>query len=278
MLLEMAVGDAFGIGFEFVKPEDMPLDIDLDRYTQNPRYPECRAGFYTDDTHRALSNARVILEKDPTSIRSYVETYLEDFENDSRKGFSKGYQAFLEEGHTVGSFMNNIRRDRATNGAIMGVLPLGYLPTTGEVKAAAAAQVLATHSHEAIPYAQDLALRAHRLIYGGGMVEAEWPKGRGFRTAHHGRVSMEAHDTWAAAITIFKSHRSYSKMLRDVVTRGGDTDSVAAIVMGLASIGHCADDSLVNDLHPNLFRYLEGGKTHPLIEMDHRLKDYSKKK
>lgn len=169
MLIETAIGDAYAIAWEFAPGQRGAND--LATYHANPNYPEFPAGHFSDDTLRSLANAEVVLgpESGWYDPAAYVEEYQKAHTADPRLGWSKGFQAYLDE-HRDSSprtFMLKLRR-RATNGALMGVAPLGYLPDETAVRMATAAQVIATHSGAAIAPAQVVSLSAHYLIHRKG--------------------------------------------------------------------------------------------------------------
>ena len=75
MLIEIAIGDAYGIGFEFVKnTPDRPND--LSQFYQHPKYSNLIPGQYTDDTQRALANMRVVCSNDVLHPLSYANAYV----------------------------------------------------------------------------------------------------------------------------------------------------------------------------------------------------------
>jgi ADP-ribosylglycohydrolase len=59
MLLELAIGDAYGAGFEYAS--EMMKYNDLSRYVQHPRHLGTRPGMYTDDTQMSLAIAEMAL-------------------------------------------------------------------------------------------------------------------------------------------------------------------------------------------------------------------------
>ena len=60
MLLELAVGDAYGAGFEYVNKQLITQFNNLGRYVKHPRH-STRPGNYTDDTQMTLAIAEAIL-------------------------------------------------------------------------------------------------------------------------------------------------------------------------------------------------------------------------
>ena len=61
MLVELAVGDAYGAGLEYAPPEFVAEHNTLAGYVQNPRHPELVPGRYTDDTQMTLAVAEALL-------------------------------------------------------------------------------------------------------------------------------------------------------------------------------------------------------------------------
>lgn len=63
MLVELAIGDAYGAGFEYA-PAAILKHNDLSRYIQHPKH-NIRPGQYTDDTQMSLAIAEAIVSADP---------------------------------------------------------------------------------------------------------------------------------------------------------------------------------------------------------------------
>lgn len=283
MLFNMAVADSYAIAFEFVDhSEDRPNN--LATFHQHPTYVELPAGSYTDDTQRAIANALTILiDQDPFNPAAYVRRYQSVYAADPRQGYSRRYQKFLEENiqTSPARFMTLLHR-RSTNGALMGVAPLGFLPSVGEVKLATTIQVITTHHPAASPWAQAIALAAHFLLRGGSRSDllsylgehVDWADDIQFSrlTSDHGdKVSMSADDTASAIITELMKHDRQSEILRSCVARGGDTDSVAAGAIALAS---CTNE-IACDLPPALTEAFANRKTRlELKALDRKLRDH----
>lgn len=274
MLIETAIGDAYAIAWEFAPGQRGAND--LATYHANPNYPEFPAGHYSDDTMRSLANAEVVLGPesgwfDPTA---YIEQYQKAHAADPRLGWSKGFQLYLDDHRdsTAKTFMVNLRR-RATNGALMGVAPLGYLPDENTVRMATAAQVIATHSGAAIAPAQVVSLSAHYLIHRKGPRdglrsylerEVDWADREETAriigpTAVIPRARMPA---WTIATGAFflltdPNFKGLSDRLSWIVnlakTYDCDADSLAAVTMALCS---CAED-IAQDLPDVLMKGLE---------------------
>jgi ADP-ribosylglycohydrolase len=256
MLTEQAIGDAYAIGWEFA-PHQKGAN-DLATYHRNPNYPEFPAAHYSDDTMRALANANVVLG-DPSrwfDPFAYAAEYQAAHRADPRLGWSKGFQAYLEANRDSSpqDFVLGLRR-RATNGAVMGVAVLGFLPDERTIRAAAAAQTLSTHSGAAISSAQTIALAAHYLLHGKGRLDrlvdylkdqVDWGSKQeaGDVLGPTSVVPVPGMPAWTiASNAIYLLTRTdligLSDRLSSIVdqarTSNSDADSIAAVTMALAS-------------------------------------------
>jgi hypothetical protein len=61
VLIELAVGDAYGAGFEYVDQSAVRTGNDLSRYVAHPRH-QIAPGSYTDDTQMSLAVAEAIVD------------------------------------------------------------------------------------------------------------------------------------------------------------------------------------------------------------------------
>ncbi len=269
MLIEKAIGDAYGIAWEFCPTQRGAND--LASYHGNPKHPEMKPGRYSDDTMRAIANANVVLG-DPAlwyDPCAYAAQYQAIHLSDPRPGWSRGFQAYLEasSASTPQDFVLNLRR-RATNGAVMGVAVLGFLPDERTIRAAAAAQTLSTHSGAAISSAQLVALCAHYLLKRKGRrstlieylrEEVDWASHAEMNDVIGPRavIPIPAMPAWTIA-----SNAAYligscdfarmSDILLYIVEQArnsdSDADSMAAVAMALASCSEEIENDLPEDL------------------------------
>lgn len=291
MLIQLAIGDAYALGWEFA-PEQKAAN-NLTAYCQNPKHLELKPGRYSDDTMRAIANASVVLSGpvrwfDPAA---YVEAYQWAYSADPRPGWSHSFEAHLKA-HCDSSpvtFMKVLRR-RATNGAVMGVAPLGYLPDEASVRLATNMQCIATHHGAACSSAQAIALAAHYLIAHKGSrsdlleylrEEVDWESPEeASRILGPGtvvpRADMPAWTIAAGALFVLTddTFTGLADRLAWIVEQGrlgpADTDSLGAVTMALAS---CAQD-IADDLPQSLVEGLEDAqKRHEIVSLDKRLRD-----
>jgi ADP-ribosyl-[dinitrogen reductase] hydrolase len=273
MLLELAVADAYAISFEFVKDwSKHGLVNDLSGYQQHPEYSDLKPSQYTDDTQRTIATGWTICSGDWADPTNFLHTLLAEYQRSPRTGYSKRFQTLIEsmEGKTGIDVMRAITRRADSNGSIMGCLPCGFLPLASDVRIAATSQAIATHSFSTVPYAQSMALCVNHFLRGGErrdlplylITESEGPS-EGSRPKVGG-VSMKASDTCAAVLHLLgcgeysPRYESLSEVLLNAVALKGDTDSVAALAVGIASLS----GEFEKDLPRHLIDGLEWGDDH----------------
>ena len=273
MFVEMAIADAYAIAWEFTKDQTAPND--LSGFHQHPTYTELLPGQYTDDTQRSVANAMVLNTRGLTarfSPQAYAQAYLDIVDMDPREGYSRGYQAFLASVSSPHEFLTMIVREKASNGSLMGVAPIGFLPTVENVKLAAMIQAITTHHQSTVLHAQIVALSAHYFLHVKGaktglvdwLLEQLAPGNIDEIFAWQEAIDlyqMPTKKTTIAAASI-SSYMIYAvtkfdtlgDIIKDAVNRGGDTDSAAAVSVAVAS---CSPD-FVNDIPEHLYDILDG--------------------
>ncbi len=262
MLLQIAIGDAYGAPFEFVN-RSLLAENDLRGYRSHPRHGH-PPGHYTDDTQMSLAIAELLVERAPFTRENLADKFVAVFHRDPREGYARGFHAFLLQTHTGAALLANIRADSKKSGAAMRAAPLGVLRDAADVKTMATLQARLTHdTKEGIDSAVAAALLSHYFLHDKGPradvgkylsehVPGPW------QTPWKGEVSGEGMDCVHAAITAITSgdgHETLSGILRACIAFGGDVDTVAAIAMGGAS--HARD--ITSDLPAVLVDGLENG-------------------
>lgn len=260
MLIKMAIADAYAIAWEFTDKQTAPNN--LCGYHQHPTYSALAPGSYTDDTQRAIANAHVLLSGEENWFKpcAYVQSYLAEFHRDPREGWSRRFQAYLQEHKesTSDAFMRGIRR-RATNGALMGAAPLGFLPDPNSVRLAATMQTVSTHAGATAPFTQCVALAAHYFLFDLGprsdlvdfiSEEVEWghESDRDFiisrMTMTPPKPAMPARSIAAGALWAVTNIQTLPEIITWAVQSGGDTDSLAAVAVAIASCSKEIDQNL----------------------------------
>jgi ADP-ribosylglycohydrolase len=278
LLVYIAMADAYAAACEYIRlPKDQStLDqaLQFKGYGSHPRHKD-RPGTYTDDTEMSAANARVLLMEKPFLPLDFATAYVDEFNRGGRrKGYSKGFRAFLESVRDGEAFMAKIHPNSTKGGAAMRSVPIGVLPWTTDVTEIATLQARITHdTPEGRFSARAVALMAHFAMYDEARLEtlpryldqhlpAEdkrfsgsyhnvWPTGQPVVGTIYKPVSLA---TVQAAMTAIVRHASLMEILKWVLECGGDTDTVAAIAWGIASCRY------QKEILPEFFeRDLEGG-------------------
>lgn len=258
MLIEIAIGDAYGAGFEFVSDEIIKKENKLNKYYAS-RIDDLKAGQYTDDTQMSLAIAELMVEDSPWTKELITKKFLEVFNRDRRCGYAKGFYQFLTETIDEHDFLEKINPESIRNGAAMRSVPLSLIKDVVELKEKAKLQASITHNtYEGVVSSQAVALIGNYFLYQNGkkenlknyLMEELFEV---FKDNKTDRVPCDAIETIDAVITVLVSSSTYSEILYKSVELGGDTDSVASIACGLASL----TDQFKNDLPDFLYTDLE---------------------
>src|SRR5579864_25538 len=104
MLLELAIGDAYGAGFEYADTEMIRQQNNLSHYVKHPRH-NIQPGSYTDDTQMSLAIAEAIISGRPWQPAMLAQKFVEVFQRDPRKGYAidgfKSVKGFTDGGHAA---------------------------------------------------------------------------------------------------------------------------------------------------------------------------------
>ena len=76
MLLELAIGDAYGAGFEYADIEYVKQHNNLFNYVKHPRH-KLIPGSYTDDTQMSIAIAEMIISKEPWTRENLADKFVE---------------------------------------------------------------------------------------------------------------------------------------------------------------------------------------------------------
>lgn len=288
MLIETAIADAFGAGYEF---NDIGLakfggKVDAG-YIQHPRHKGLRPGMYTDDTQMSIALAECIVSGDKWTQYNIVKHFLNAFLRDPRDGYSRNFQSFLETkaNQTPEGFLENIKPDSDKCGGAMRVGPVGlFAKSIDQCKEMATIQAEITHkTKDGVNAAVAAALMGfylHHTIeetkFLPAFLEARVP-GYGWKTEWSGKVGVKGIPCVHAALWAIVLHKSQRDMLEWIVALRGDVDSVAAIAFSAAS--DTKGMPLKEDLPSNLFDTLENGQygRDYIVELDKKLQRVSNK-
>jgi ADP-ribosylglycohydrolase len=278
MLLEIAIGDALGAGYEFNDPAiEAHRGNLLHGFVQHSKHAGIKPGMYTDDTQMSIATAEAIVTGEPWVPEVIVRHWLTVFHRDPRDGYARRFQEFLETHNTVEQFLADIRPESDRSGAAMRVGPIGYISDTNRVIEMATVQAEITHRTKGgVDSAVVAALMAWYCHHAAGP-RHQLPAFLAARVGGHpwqqrwkGRAGVVGLECVAAALTALVEHDSLTAILTRCIEFGGDVDSVAAIAMAAAS--GCGD--IKQDLPQHLLEGLENGPfgRDYLIALDSRVR------
>ncbi len=285
MLLNMAKADAYAAGFEFVKVDDYAEFLrqyhTLENYIPHPS-GYLSAGVYTDDTQMSVAMSEVLMDDKflssfyigakPSPQELCAEAFVRVFKRDPRHGYTNAFYQILTECQTGADLLAKVRGDSVKNGACMRAVPLGVLEepiltlfaelqaqTThnteiGRLSSSLIAQLSSMAMYTDHPFAEFSWRMHYPLRYPneqmpytyhefGEMLEKPW----------EGPVPAEGIATVHAVYTLLATCNTLKEVLDGAIRFGGDTDSVAAIAVGIASA------RMPDDLPPFLEEQFEVG-------------------
>ena len=262
MLVEFASADAYGAGFEFVSDELIKKEHKLKKYYAS-RIDDLKEGEYTDDTQMTIGLIEFMLSGEEWTKENITKYFLKAFKRDQRCGYAKGFYSFLCSVEDADEFLEKINPESIRNGAMMRSVPLSYIENKEKLKEFAKIQASITHdTHEGIVSSQAVGLIGNYFLYHKGdplklkeylLKETE----EIFKDNFTERVPCAGIETVDAVITVLKNTKSLAEIIDLSVKFGGDTDSVASVAVGLATL---RPDYYTNDLPEFLYSDLENGK------------------
>lgn len=242
MMVELAVGDAYGAGFEYASADVVEACNTLTGYHFRKTGDPKREGWYTDDTQMSLAVAEAIVSGAQWSPELLADGFVCAFQRDKRKGYARNFQAFLEGTGSGAQFLQTIRPDSDKSGAAMRAVPCGVFPTVDEVMEKTTVQAKVTHNTpDGIGAACVAALMSHYFLYDigpkaelGAFLETgipayEWSK------PWQGKVGSKGWMSVWAAVSAVMAHDTLADILRASVAFTGDVDTVATVALGAAS-------------------------------------------
>jgi ADP-ribosylglycohydrolase len=311
MILEIAIGDAYGRPFEFNTPEFIEKNNDVLNYKNRESEVADGIGVYTDDTQMSIAIAEQMGSDLPGTQVRFAAHFVGAYKRDPRKGYSKRITNALEESKPNLPFEFILKAKQAganSNGSVMRAVPLGMMANPKEIMHRSIVQTTTSHGHiEAVNAAVAVSLTAHffyhlyprlsdKTLIDKFNVYQEWMhKQMGEAVfndvyqSYHLMADMKLNQTlqcdakttaslsiklaWGMKkdIIIHDMRTSAKKILKKAVDIGGDVDSSASIALGLYSLRPDA----VMDLPDALYDNLENGPYGRdfLIDMDIQLQE-----
>nr|WP_225953647.1 ADP-ribosylglycohydrolase family protein [Kibdelosporangium phytohabitans] len=275
-MVELAVGDAYGAGFEYAPRALVEKHNNLGGYVQHETHTGIKPGAYTDDTQMTIAVAEALVSGEEWTPLNLASRFTQAFHRDQRVGYATRFHQFLLEVRDGKDFLARIRPDSDKSGAAMRVAPIGLLPSVTDVLHYSDVQARVTHdTPEGVEAAQAAALAVHYCHHDLGPVGkvGEWidtqvPRG-GWAQTWHGKVGPKGRMSVTAALTALAANTSMSELLRACVAFTGDVDTVATVALAAAS----RSGQYTQDLPEVLVSGLENGPfgRDYLAELDARL-------
>ncbi len=262
VLLRIAQGDAYCMATEYIKlPRDQEVydqALKFEHYVKHPTHP-LRAGSYTDDTQMSIAIAELLIDGGPYTKEAFADRFVQVFRRDPRRGYSAAFYEVLRKCNTGAELLATVHPHSSKNGAAMRSIPLGFLPTPKQVLKVAETQAKITHDTlQGILSSQIIALYKHFLLYGEESDPSEqmvrllpaaehffikdW-SGRVKDTIAEGGLGVGLNTVWAV-LTVIRTCFNDRQILRQIIEWGGDTDTVAALALGLTSTTAHSEGSL----------------------------------
>lgn len=260
MLVELAIGDAYGAGFEYASAAVVRAENNLSRYIRHPLH-EIPPGAYTDDTQMSLAIAEALASGEPWTPLNLANRFVEVFKRDPRPGYAGRFYDFLRAVRDGKQFLAEIMPVSDKSGAAMRAAPLGVVADLAELIDRTTIQAKITHD---TPLGVDAALAAalatHYCVYRLGA-----PRDLGRFVSQHvpgpwgapwrGKVGSKGWMSAQAAITALVAGESLAEVLRISVAFTGDVDTVATIALAAAA----CSPHYARDLPAALYDGLETG-------------------
>ena len=276
MLIEIAIGDAFGMPYEFSGNKTSSITTYKKRFKQKFPY-----GKYGDDTQMSLAITEFLLNNkisyNSTTKTKIVEYFHSCFTRDKRTGYASGFYNLLNTTLNGKELQKNIIPQSERSGAAMRAVPIGYLSDLNEVIFFSAFQASTTHNTNlGIKTSIAVSLAAHYFIYKIG-IKKYFRKyindiiNHNFITPWNGNiVSSSGIDCVIAAFTAIENNDNLKDILKESINYTGDVDTVASIALGIAS---CSNE-IEKNLPLELYTQLENGTygRDYLINLDQKLK------
>jgi len=265
-LTALALGDAFGFGFEYAPPVFVQANNFPRRgYVQHPGRPGNKPGTYSDDTQMSLALAEALIDEMPWEQPRLAQRFVNAFKRDPRVGYAQRFYDFLVEIQDGEEFLAKIQPDSDKSGGAMRSPILGLLPDLPTLIGHTRLQCALTHNTPAGKAAAVVAaLMLHYFHYDLGTKKdlGEFLDGivpvRNFHWCQwDGRpVGSKGWQSVAAAATAVFKYGSMADILRACVAYTGDVDTVACIALAAAS----RSIEIEQDLPEILMHDFEGGE------------------
>jgi ADP-ribosylglycohydrolase len=240
MILEAAIGDAYGAGFEFQTLDFILKNNNLRQYHPHGHYQEIHKR-YTDDTQMAIAITELLLETDDWNEIKVADKFVAVFHRDKRRGYSNRVYNALDRSTNGQDFIKNINNASNGNGSAMRAYPIGYIKNIDQLLDCCEIQAKTSHDTiEGISCAKRIALAVHYYKYQLDtqctlieFINDTLKEHEIYEVVSP--IDMHGYPTTRAVINIVSSASSMQDCLKNAIDYGGDTDTVAALCMAILS-------------------------------------------
>jgi ADP-ribosylglycohydrolase len=240
MILEAAIGDAYGAGFEFQTLDFILKNNNLRQYHPHGHYQEIHKR-YTDDTQMAIAITELLLETDDWNEIKVADKFVAVFHRDKRRGYSNRVYNALDRSTNGQDFIKNINNASNGNGSAMRAYPIGYIKNIDQLLDCCEIQAKTSHDTiEGISCAKRIALAVHYYRYQLDtqctlieFINDTLKEHEIYEVVSP--IDMHGYPTTRAVINIVSSASSMQDCLKNAIDYGGDTDTVAALCMAILS-------------------------------------------
>lgn len=274
MLLELAIGDAYGAGFEYAPNRLIREHNTLQRYVKHPKH-HMTPGAYTDDTQMSIAIAEAMLSGEEWTPLLLADSFVNAFKRDPREGYAGKFYAFLQCINNGAEFLEKIHPKSEKSGAAMRACPLGLYANMNTVISRCTMQAKITHKTPlGVNAAVAASLMTHYFRFRLGpkhklpeflcqYVDGEW------KTPWKGKVGALGVMSVRAALTAILTSNSMHELLKTCINYTGDVDTVATIALAAASCCTEIEQNIPEVLYEGLERGQYGYDY--LKELDTRL-------
>lgn len=257
MILEAAIGDAYGAGFEFQGLDYIIKNNDLTQYHKHGMYTEIYKR-YTDDTQMAIAITELLLEDDNWNELKVADKFVEVFHRDKRRGYSDRVYNALDASKNGNDFLKIIDNGSSGNGSAMRAYSIGLLKEIPQILDFCEIQAKTSHNTaEGISCAKRIALAVHFYKYQLGdksslidFINDTLKEKENYKVTSP--IDMHGYFTTQAVIKIVSEADSMRDCLKNGIDFGGDTDTVAALCMAILSQKKDCEKTLPKFLYDDL--------------------------
>ncbi len=166
-MLGIAIGDAFGAGYENLSRSEVQEALNMTQYDCYPFESGHKPGHYTDDTQMSIAVAKTLYGM-CFDRRNLTHSFLEEYKSNNIIGYSRGFLSILEASKSPEDFINNVVHTER-NGAVMRAVPIGVLQDIKKVVENSVINAQISHNTDsAITASVAIALASHYFFYNLG--------------------------------------------------------------------------------------------------------------